>query len=263
MHSKQKGFSLIEALITMVILSFGFLALTKFESSLLSNQSISVNRTEGQMYAQQALSYIEASGNPAGYASGSDVVKGKNAQYTRSWNVQEGVAGETLAVVTATWTDAKGVLGRVVLSSVMAKDVALNEAGLALHPNSIFGDTANSNPPWTTTTSGTAPYVATTPPSPSPTSTPAPPPTLATTPGAHKISGIITYQAGATAANITISGTNAAGCAVSLNTYSCSVPNAWSGTIITVTNGGFSATPGSVAYSNVIADIGSQDYVVN
>lgn len=266
MLRKHSGTSLIEALIALVIVSFGVLALIKMQGTLISNQSVAKSRTEAQLLAGQVLSRISASATPLTFGTNFDTVQGVRGLYTRNWSVQKGVGGEALAVVSASWADAHGTSGEVTLSSVVGKDIMLNEAKLAARPATIYGPGSNPTPPWTATLAGTPTTPSTegegSPPPPAP---PMPPLTPEPPPPATPltISGAFTLQAGATMGNVRISGTEYATCSLSGSAYTCRVPSNWSGTIVTVTTGGFISSPGSIAYSQVTVSKTAQNYVIS
>lgn len=84
---KSKGFSLIEMLIAMVILSISLLALAGLMVTTTKNNSFGSHMTEATTFAQDRLEALRVT--PwANIVSGNDIVQGSTGiNYNRSWNV--------------------------------------------------------------------------------------------------------------------------------------------------------------------------------
>jgi len=55
MYKSSKGFSLVSALVSMVILSIGFLSVTKLQTSMIRSNTLSKERSAAVAYAQDAI----------------------------------------------------------------------------------------------------------------------------------------------------------------------------------------------------------------
>jgi type IV pilus modification protein PilV len=143
----QAGFSLIEALIAMLVLAFGMLAIASFQTNLSRNSDIAKQRAEATRLAQERIEELRSFASFAGYAAlaaGSDTLTGiSNVTFTRAWSFPGGSTPadpQRVLKVAVEWTDRTGeaqteAAGRgVVLMSVIAEADATEGAGLALPP---------------------------------------------------------------------------------------------------------------------------------
>jgi len=128
---KDRGFTLVEALIALVVLSFGLLAIAQFQSKLVSESAYNKARAEAVALAQQKLddlrnyatqpglvANLEAAATPTetdvfpddvtngDYPTTAESIPGKNADFTRQWNVS-GTGDVKSVVVTVDWNDPK------------------------------------------------------------------------------------------------------------------------------------------------------------
>jgi Tfp pilus assembly protein PilV len=129
-HRYQQGVSLIEALIAMMLTCFCVLALARLQATLTLSGVSAKARTEAQYLGRQVLDQMATSPSPATFPAGSDITAALNTSYRRTWSVKAGPAGEATGNVVVQWTDARGYLDSVSLSSIVSKDVALNEGKL-------------------------------------------------------------------------------------------------------------------------------------
>ena len=84
---KSKGFSLIEMLIAMVILSISLLALAGLMVTTTRNNSFGSHMTEATTFAQDKLEELRVT-QWANIVSWNDIVQGSTGiNYNRSWNV--------------------------------------------------------------------------------------------------------------------------------------------------------------------------------
>jgi prepilin-type N-terminal cleavage/methylation domain-containing protein len=84
---KSKGFSLIEMLIALVILSISLLALAGLMVTTTKNNSFGSHMTEAATFAQDKLEELRVT-RWTNIVSGNDTVQGSTGiQYNRSWNV--------------------------------------------------------------------------------------------------------------------------------------------------------------------------------
>jgi len=135
----QSGFTLIEALITLLVIGFGMLSIAGMQLSLSRNGDLAKQRTEATRLAQERIETLRAftgiaAGNPnwnalaggveqiapTAYLEG--VSNGTNVAYTRTLTLGGGIADPLRAAsVTVGWTDRTGELQSVTLSTVLSK----------------------------------------------------------------------------------------------------------------------------------------------
>ena len=103
---KSKGFSLIEMLIAIVILSIAFLALAGLMVQTTKNNSFGGRLTEAATFAQDKLEELRAFSwvaiTPGSDKINSDYTRGM--EYTRNWKVDTNGNLRTITV-TINWTD--------------------------------------------------------------------------------------------------------------------------------------------------------------
>lgn len=136
LHQKtNRGFVLLEALVAMLVLSFGILAIVGFQSTLSLNSDVAKQRTEATRLAQQKLeegrTFEDLAAYTANMTSGSDTIT-TNATFARSWAVTSAAGSDTgrQLAVTVTWTDRAGNAQQVQLFSEVAKMIPGTTAGL-------------------------------------------------------------------------------------------------------------------------------------
>lgn len=140
----QQGFSLIEAMIAMVILSIGLLAVGLMQIGAMKGNTNALSRSDGVAMAQSQMDTLRSlplndpllNDNGGALDDGRDVgagfddaladqslgvVFGMNGQnYTIFWNVNDDAATGTKTVRLFTyWTDQQFGLNRVVVTSVL------------------------------------------------------------------------------------------------------------------------------------------------
>jgi type II secretory pathway pseudopilin PulG len=139
----QRGFSIIEALIAGLVLSFGTLALVGVQVALSRNGDVAKQRSEATRLAQEQMenlrSYASATTTVTGVSSYESLATGsdatttiRNTAFDRSWTV--GGAGTDLhrpVSVLVAWIDRAGAAQEVRLSSVIAK-TNYNKVGLIM-----------------------------------------------------------------------------------------------------------------------------------
>ena len=103
---KPKGFTLIEVLVAMVILSFSLLALAGLMVTTTKNNSFGSNMTEAATFAQDKLEELRAikwenliDGNNTDQQGGSTGIN-----YTRNWNVTTNGSLKTITI-NVNWND--------------------------------------------------------------------------------------------------------------------------------------------------------------
>jgi Tfp pilus assembly protein PilV len=129
----SRGFTLLEAVVALVVLAFGMLAIAGFQLNLSRGSDVAKQRTEATRLAQQKMEELRAfptvvPGGGIGYAdlqssaAPETAVTTSNTTYTRSWTVS-GSAFDPQRTITVTvaWTDRAGDNDQVVLQSVISK----------------------------------------------------------------------------------------------------------------------------------------------
>lgn len=132
-RTNARGFTLLEALVAMLVLSFGMLAIAGFQVTLTRGSDLAKQRTEAMRLAQQRMEslrsfgQVEPSVSVVNYTDnvsniGSPDVITTNATFTRSWAVTVGPNDtERWINVTVTWFDRAGQQQSVQLLSVIAR----------------------------------------------------------------------------------------------------------------------------------------------
>ncbi len=163
---KQRGFSIIEALIAGLALSFGMLGITGMQIAMSRSADVAKQRTEATRLAQQKIEEFRAFQTTGtvtgitGYASlassaSVDNVAGyvTNTTFARTWTVANDAAGpgRKLVAVNVSWTDRAGVTETVNLTSVISTaDHAamglLMASGGGSRPSSGGGGPGGRNP---------------------------------------------------------------------------------------------------------------------
>lgn len=134
-HTNQRGFSLIEAMISMVIISVVVLALIQFQSGSLTDSGDSRVRTHALNSASEKLEQLRSASGTGTYSgiaasSSADVVSAGSADLSRTWSVTDH-GGYKEATVSVVWNDTKGKQQSVVLSTYI-EDADPVKAGRAL-----------------------------------------------------------------------------------------------------------------------------------
>jgi Tfp pilus assembly protein PilV len=114
-RAKISGQTLIEALITVVFISFCVIALIRFQNYLTYDNSLAQQKSEATILAAKQIEQLrtfEVLNTTSGYtayqsiASGSSTSTGTNATYTITWTVTANTNPTYKnASVTVSWTD--------------------------------------------------------------------------------------------------------------------------------------------------------------
>lgn len=149
MRTREQGIFLIEAMVALLVLAVGLVAVVKFESTLAASGSVAKQRTEATMLAQREIENLRAFVNLAAYdayfAAGSPATisrsaTGENASYTITATLVDhnlAVAGRHANVdVKVAWADQKGQPQEVHLVSSFARIAVANSGELLAMPTS-------------------------------------------------------------------------------------------------------------------------------
>ncbi|QKQ27713.1 type IV pilus modification PilV family protein [Candidatus Reidiella endopervernicosa] len=143
-HS-SRGFTLIEALVALIVLAVGLLSLAQFHTNLVSSGALTKTRTEAINVAQEKLEELrnnievtDYTGLVSSTSGTQETVNGTNAIYTVSWtvgNVPNSLQAKVITV-SASWTGRDGTTQTISLVSNIAwnnpvTSVALAGAGVA------------------------------------------------------------------------------------------------------------------------------------
>jgi len=131
MIKKSKGFSFIEVLVTLLVISVGLLAISSFQGKLLKDNTMANQKSEAIIMAQQKIEELRnfeqvlSSAGKTTYedmAAGTEAITAENTIYTRTWTIAENTA---LAYKTITlnvsWTAPDGSAEMVTVSSIISK----------------------------------------------------------------------------------------------------------------------------------------------
>ncbi len=142
-RSNARGFTILEALIALLVLSFGMLAIAGFQTTLSRSADLAKQRTEAMRLAQQKMETLRAYGQVAtdptlppahrfNYTddvvsstvlpyTGPEIVS-SNATFSRTWTVTPSAADtERWINVVVAWNDRAGQAQTVQLLSVISK----------------------------------------------------------------------------------------------------------------------------------------------
>lgn len=134
----QRGFTIVEALVALIIMGFGILSLAGMQAMLSRNADDAKQRTEAVRLAQEKIEQLRSYTGIASTLVGQGVVSSTalnwnalagstdtistNAAYTRTWTLG-GATGDPMRALTVNvgWIDRAGAAQNVALSSVLAK----------------------------------------------------------------------------------------------------------------------------------------------
>src|SRR3989337_1717686 len=102
---ERKGFSMIEALIAMIILSVSLLALAGLMGVVTKNNSYGSHITEATTFAQDKLEELRISGWGS-ISTYSDIISSSSGiNYRRSWRVIDNTSNIKTVDITINWND--------------------------------------------------------------------------------------------------------------------------------------------------------------
>lgn len=126
---RDRGVSLVEAMVALAVMAIGMLGLVGMQSTLRSNADLSKQRSEAVRLAQEAVegsrAFVTLNGGAPAYSGvvyAQDTVAGSSATFTRTRNVSvlPGPVEAKTLVVTVTWPDRAGQQQSVTLDTVIA-----------------------------------------------------------------------------------------------------------------------------------------------
>lgn len=125
--AKLAGFVLIEALIALLIVSLGILALSKLEALTLSAAGESRSRSEAVTLAQRRMEQLRQTAFTAPLTTTTSqtcdgAVTLGNGSYTLCWTITDASADRRLIQLSVQWTDRFGTTQTLTLSSAVAWD---------------------------------------------------------------------------------------------------------------------------------------------
>jgi type IV pilus modification protein PilV len=142
-RSESGGFTLIEALVALVVLSFGLLAVAGFQMQLSRGSDLAKQRTQATRLAQEKIEELrsfEQLTARVGKFSYADLATGAEAQqtvgnmvYTRSWTISGSATSPyRTASVTVAWNDRANDAQTVNLISIISRSDPADVGGLAV-----------------------------------------------------------------------------------------------------------------------------------
>lgn len=145
-----QGFTLVEILIALVLLSVVAVGFTRFQSSNLSDSVISNQRTQASTIAQQQLEQLRSLASSQGTANFIDNLDtespdnqfiAQNTVYTRTWQIEELPANDVGVHITVAWPDHSGSVTEdttlklsSVISGLVAESATAISGPIALKP---------------------------------------------------------------------------------------------------------------------------------
>ena len=127
MPCRDRGFTLLETAIALVILSFALTGLVSLTESVVQSDAQARYYSAGADLAQQKLEDLRAGGYTAAASSAADESLNESGAttgttlFTRSWTVTAGALANTKNLTaTASWTDTLGA-HQVQLQTILAK----------------------------------------------------------------------------------------------------------------------------------------------
>lgn len=112
----QNGMSLIETMVSLIILGFGFIAITGMQYSMAAGDQLSWQRSVAVMLAQskveeirggitQTLTTDMCSSSPPASGSSCPNILNSSASFTRTWTTIPAADGTTIIDVKVAWND--------------------------------------------------------------------------------------------------------------------------------------------------------------
>ena len=125
-NNRQRGFTLLQALLAFLALSLGMLALGRVQTHLRQSGDLARQQSEAVRLAQQEVEALRAFAGPSGYSDIADrtadvTPASSNARFTVARSVRTHAEPSYKAVqVTVSWHDRAGASQQVNLSTIIA-----------------------------------------------------------------------------------------------------------------------------------------------
>lgn len=131
MICKQKGFSLIEVLISFLLIGVGSLGLIKLQTYVEQKSDFAIHSVEALHLAENKLEWFRTRGASAALSSitpadfSTDIVDGldhTHAQYKLDWTVANSLSGALKTIqITSSWEDRFGNSQAIELQTMISK----------------------------------------------------------------------------------------------------------------------------------------------
>ncbi|RMH15126.1 MAG: prepilin-type N-terminal cleavage/methylation domain-containing protein, partial [Gammaproteobacteria bacterium] len=136
---RQRGSSLIEILITIVVLGITLTALASFQGNVSESNNLAKQKTIASKLAEKKIEQLRDLRNSDAFnqllnaSSGQTTVPYEDATYTVDWNVSASGGSSKFATITTTvtWNGHEGEPHTVTLSSIAGDDAPLQVASLS------------------------------------------------------------------------------------------------------------------------------------
>nr|WP_294865818.1 prepilin-type N-terminal cleavage/methylation domain-containing protein [uncultured Pseudogulbenkiania sp.] len=157
---RQRGFSLLEILITLVVLGGGLLAVGNLYGKVMNGSAAAKERSEAVVQAEKKLDELRYTAY-ASIASGSDSVNaatgsGSSANYSRRWTITASTSPAYKdVVVTVSWTDSRNQSQSAVLTSRISSIDPARSAAVIATVSSGSGSNTGTGSSGTGSDSGT------------------------------------------------------------------------------------------------------------
>ncbi len=117
MQKSQQGFTLIEAMVTVLVLSIGLIGVTKMQLSVALNTQLARQRGEAVLLAQSRIEGLR--GLAAACSAVTDAPVTPSTQGSTSYTLKIACPTTSEVTVTVTWLDSRGASNNVVLSTTL------------------------------------------------------------------------------------------------------------------------------------------------
>ncbi len=132
MQTNQTGFSLIEVMISFILIGIASLGLVKLQTYVEQRADFAIHSVEALNLAEQQLEWFRTRGASTALSSisvatySTDIVTGlddSDPTYTLSWSVPSATVSGSLKTVKieASWTDRMGETQKIELSTMVSK----------------------------------------------------------------------------------------------------------------------------------------------
>lgn len=136
-QEKSRGVSLVEALIALLVVAVGVVALQKFQSSSRLNSDVGRQRTEALKLAQNDIEQLRSAVSAADIQStnrtvAADASNAANTTFQVEREVTSGAGASRTVQVTVSWLDRSGAAQQVAISSVISVQPSALTGALAV-----------------------------------------------------------------------------------------------------------------------------------